>query len=79
MTTAGGGWTLITSINQTGQVVPVGSETLITPDTGNYTHRNMQLSGVSEILIVADGKDAGFEAAYDKAELYSGVTGIALT
>lgn len=79
MTTAGGGWTLITSINQAGPVVAVGSETLITPDTGNYTNRNMQLPGVSEILIVADGKDAGFETAFDKAELYSGVTGIDLS
>lgn len=79
MTTAGGGWTLITSINQAGAVVAVGSETLITPDTGNYTNRNMQLSGVSEILIVADGKDTGFDTAYDKAELYSGVTGITLS
>jgi hypothetical protein len=79
MTTAGGGWTLITSINQTGPVLAVGVETLITPDTGNYTNRNMQLFGVSEILIVADGKDTGFETAFDKSELYSGVTGIDLS
>lgn len=79
MTSAGGGWTLITSINNTGFMVEVGNGTLITPETGNYTNRNMQLLGVSEILIIADGKDAGFDTAYDKAELYFGVTGLSLT
>ncbi len=66
MTTAGGGWTLITSINHTGHVVEVGNHTVITPETGNHTNRNMQLPGVSAILIVADGKDTGFDTAFDK-------------
>ena len=55
----------------------VGSETLITLDTGNYTNRNMQLAGVSEILIVADGKDTGFETAYDNLRFLSGLFGLA--
>ena len=77
MTTDGGGWTLVTSVTTLGEVTPVGSGTLVAPTTpGNVTNRGMHLPGVAEILVVQDGRDAGFETAFDRADKYAGVTGL---
>lgn len=77
MTTDGGGWTLVTSVNAMGEVAPVGSDTLVAPTVaGNFTNRGMRLPGVGEILVVQDGRDAGLEEAFDRADRYAGVTGI---
>lgn len=76
MTTDGGGWTLITSISATTTITAVNNATQITPTSTNITNRGMRLPNVSEVLIVTDGRDTGFDTAYDKSEIYSGVTGL---
>jgi hypothetical protein len=80
MTTDGGGWTLVTSLSVPGATTDVGTTQVITPSsTANVTNRNMHLPGVVELLIVQDGKDAGYDTAYDKAEKWTNVTGFPLT
>ena len=90
MVTAGGGWTLITSISNTGPISGVKNSVLITPSSVNQTNRSMCLPGVTEILTVNDGQDSGvyqppppyagpaidLATGFDKAELYSGATGL---
>ncbi len=77
MTTDGGGWTLVTSVNAIGEVTPVGSGTLVAPTVaGNFTNRGLHLPGVTEILVVQDGQDAGLEGDFDRADKYAGVTGL---
>ncbi len=77
LNTDGGGWTLVTSVNAVGEVAPVGTEALVAPSVpGNFTNRGMRLPGVTELLVVQDGRDPGLEEAFDRADRYSGVTGL---
>jgi hypothetical protein len=71
-----GGWTLITSLSATTSVTSVNNQTQITPMSTNLTNRGMRLPGVREVLIVTDGRDTGFDTAFDKWEVYSGVTNL---
>jgi hypothetical protein len=80
MTTDGGGWTLVTSVTTLGDVTPVDASTLVAPTTtGNVTNRGMGLPDVAEILVVSDGRDAGFETEFDRADRYAGLTGFGAT
>ena len=90
MTTAGGGWTLITSITQTANIWGVDGSIYIEPGTVNMTNRNMRLPGVTQILTVIDGQDEGtytppapydgppldLATAFDKAEIYKTSVGL---
>jgi len=70
---------LITSLAANQAVTEVDDATPITPQSVNVTNRNMRLPDVTEVLTVNDGRDEGYETAYDQANRFSGVSGISLT
>jgi hypothetical protein len=78
MTIDGGGWTLITSIGSNAIVTEVDTATLITPAVFNVTNRNLRLPDATEILYVQDGKDTERAESHDKAEKFSGASGVGL-